>query len=427
MLPKPYYETELGKLYHGQSLDVLKRLPGESVQCCVTSPPYWGLRNYDIDSVIWDGSHGCKHVWGNETGLKRSARDDQYYNGRPYSMSANKRREPQQGRFCQLCGAWWGSLGLEPTPELYINHIVQCFQKVWRVLKNDGCLWLNLGDSYAASRSYQVSDNKNPAAGPSIHLGRSTPPKGYKQKDLIGMPWQVAFALRSDGWYLRSAIPWVKRNPMPESVKDRPTDALEYVFLLSKSRKYFYDKDAIKLQASPDSHRRYARGRSNDHKYSDGGPGNQTIAKSFSHMRKPGVTPKSAPAGSGIKANESFHERVCDIVEKRNFRNTDLFYQSINPSHGMIFCNDEMVGIDVNPKGYKGAHYATFPPKLIDPFILAGCPEDEIVIDPFFGSGVTGKECERLKRRWIGIEISEQYCKLAVERIEAERKQLKWC
>ena len=382
---KPYWESDAGKIYHGHVLNVLKELQDESVHMCVTSPPYWGLRDYGIESQIWDGDPDCLHVWGDENKSYQRIRNGDkggLHEGRETNKAEkNIMLNPSQGQFCQLCNAWRGSLGLEPTPELFIKHQIQIFREVRRILRSDGTLFLNIGDSYCSQGGPQVKDTIGPDnAQNGAWSGKSRNGiNGMKPKDLVGIPWMLAFALRADGWWLRSGIPWVKRSAMPESCQDRPASALEHVFLLTKSQKYFFDMDAIKIKASADSHRRYARGRSNNHKWSDGGPGNQSIAKSFKHMR--GVTPKSAQAGSGIKANESFHAAAGDLVGSRNFRNTDLFYQSIQPPHGAIFCGDELVGLDINPQAEKAAHFACFPEKIPEVAILAGtsekgcCPE----------------------------------------------------
>jgi DNA modification methylase len=439
---KPYWESSDGEIYHGNVIDVLRELPDESLQMCVTSPPYWGLRDYGNEPVIWDDKIinykdkvlRCNHLWGDEKD-KQITKQTCYETGRaggdaraPANKTLDFKTEiVSQGQFCQKCNAWKGSLGLEPTPELFIQHMVQIFAEVKRVLRKDGTCWINCGDSYTSgNRTHRRgADSKNIPALQSFD--RPSQPQDLKPKDLVGIPWRLAFALQADGWWLRSGVPWVKRSAMPESVTDRPTSALEYVFLFSKSQKYHYDVAVIKIKASEDSHRRYARGRSDNHKWDDGGPGNQSIAKSFDHMVKaPGVTPKSAPAGSGIKANESFHAAVGDLVGHRNFRNTDLFYQSIKPPHGAIFYGDELVGIDVNPEGLKEAHFATFPRRLVEPLILAGCPAGGNVLDIFFGSGTVGVVSYKHNRKFIGIELSKKYLDdIAIPRIEKERKQLK--
>ena len=362
--------------------------------------------------------------------------------GHQGSHSATMR--PKVSAFCE-CGAWLGSLGLEPTPELYTAHIVEVFREVKRVLRADGTLWLNLGDSYASGKGTCF----NPGGGSSsLGQGRKAQgvhpldrgnkstlaASGLKCKDLVGIPWRVAFALQADGWYLRSDIIWEKRNPMPESVRDRPTKAHEYIFLLSKSATYYYDADAIKEPCSPDTHARYARGRGDNHKWADGGPGNQTIAtnrpgslfarppehvaprdrrgrnsrmnisrdaqhphEANGKARAPGVNPKCAAPGSGIKQNSSFSAAVKDIVPYRNKRTVWT----------------------IATKSFSGAHFATFPPALITPCILAGCPAGGVVLDPFAGAFTTSLVCQQLGRDSISIELSPAYIALGVERLEA--------
>ena len=304
----------------GNALEILPTLDAKSVHCCVTSPPYWGLRDYGVA----------------------------------------------------------GQLGLEPNPEEYVMKMVEVFSLVYRVLRNDGTLWLNLGDTYTSgNRTHRRdADSKNLAALQTFD--RIGTPPGLKSKDLIGIPWRLAFALQADGWWLRSACPWIKKNCMPESCKDRPTTAVEYVFLLSKSEHYFYDHEAIKITASTDTHARYARGRSDSHKYADGGPGGQTIAKTFNHMA--GVNPKAALGIVGReKQNPSFSAACKDIVGTRARRNSDWFFESFQ---GLL--QDEggnPLAFIVNSRGFKGAHFATFPEKLVEPCIKAGtsekgcCPE----------------------------------------------------
>jgi len=362
----------------------------------------WGLRDYQLPPTIWDSEPpdvcegGRDHVWGDEKNIScgnaPSNKSTLTTNSGKGPLPGNKYESSQkqfssQGQFCQVCQAWRGCLGLEPTPELFIKHMVEIFREVRRVLRKDGSLWLNMGDSYASGKGscFNPGGGENSLKGhaklkenKAYKLNRPNisdlDKMGLKPKDLCGIPWRLALALQADGWWLRSGIPWVKRSAMPESCSDRPASALEYVFLLTKSAKCFFDMDAIKKQSSPDSHRRYTRGRSNNHKWSDGGPGNQTIAKSMKHMI-PGVTPKSAPAGSGIKANESFHAAIGDLVGSRNFRNIDLFFESLEPPFGAIFAGDELVGLDINPKGFAAAHFATFPPRLPEVAILAGTSE----------------------------------------------------
>jgi DNA modification methylase len=239
----------------GDALEVLRTLPTESAHCCVTSPPYWGLRDYGVKPIVWGGDRAHRHEWGPSILLNASNHVDKRRwnharNGRGEEQPIEKRpgqrqRKIGQGEIC-ACGAWRGALGREPTPELYVTHIVAIFREVRRVLRDDATLWLNLGDTYSSGNrdSYdQVSDNKG-ARG--IRNTRPGQPSYLKPKDLIGIPWRVAFALQRNGWFLRSDIIWHKPNAMPESVTDRPTKSHDYIFLLAKSERYFYDGAAIR-------------------------------------------------------------------------------------------------------------------------------------------------------------------------------------
>lgn len=249
----------------------LQRLPSTSIQCIVTSPPYWGLRDYGIE----------------------------------------------------------GQIGLEDKLQQYINKLVSIFAEAKRVLRNDGVLWLNIGDGYTSgNRGYRAPDRKNPARAMNI---RPDTPEGLKSKDLLGIPWRLALALQADGWYLRSDIIWNKPNAMPESVKDRPTRSHEYIFMLTKKERYYYDYQAI----------------------------------------------------------------------KENGRNKRTVW-------------------NVNTAPFSEAHFATFPPALIDPCILSSTCEDDFVLDPFFGSGTVGVVCQEHKRRFVGIELNDEYVKIAKDRLCVE-------
>mgnify|MGYP002747840697 CR=1 FL=1 len=277
------------------ALYALRELPSESVNCCVTSPPYYGLRDYGLDAQI----------------------------------------------------------GREDTPEQYIWRLVEVFRELRRVLKDDGTFWLNIADTYCGS-------------------GMKA---GCKQKDLIGIPWLLAFALRSDGWYLRSDIIWLKENPMPESCRDRPSRCYEHVFLLTKSRSYYYDALAIAEPMAPSSIARYKRGRIGG-KYAEEIPG-QNKVQGLNQTRSGGYYEDGA---------------VPTVRNKR-----DVW--------------------QINPFLYKGGHFAAFPPKLVETCLLAGCPQDGIVLDPFLGSGTTAAVAKQMGRHYIGIELNPGYCALAEQRI----------
>lgn len=370
-------------ILQGDSAQMLRTLPEKICQTCITSPPYWGLRDY--------------------------------------------------GHAEQL--------GLEKTPEEYVRKLVEIFSEVKRVLRDDGVIWLNLGDSYAGSwgaMSYAGSDiaaRRFGADGGKIARPvTSRTSNGLKPKDLVGIPWMVAFALRADGWYLRSDVIWAKPNPMPESVTDRPTKSHEYIFLLSKSQRYYYDADAIKEPASYNTNARVSRVKMEEHKSAptaerngirgkyktpdgwdttkgEGGHGSihkegrekgyrGYKTKSQENGQSPqrhgkDIRPKTVAPGQGIKNNSSFDEALVQIVDERNKRTVWT----------------------VATQPYKEAHFATYPEDLITPCILAGCPESGIVLDPFFGSGTTGAAAKRFGRKYIGIELNPEYVKLAERRI----------
>lgn len=336
-------------IINGNSLNI--PLQDKSVQCCVTSPPYYGLRDYG--TAKWEGGDdGCDHtISGWSDNLKPDV-------NRP-------ERDGTKRQNCIKCGAKRidNQLGLEETPEAYVANMVSVFREVRRVLKDDGTLWLNLGDSYAHSlRQYGNAGELTTASKGVIIEGKKPLQVGYKEKDLIGIPWMVAFALRQDGWYLRQDIIWHKPNPMPESVKDRCTKAHEYIFLMSKSQQYYYDADAIAEEAVYDGRK--------DEKYK-GGKKDVSIA----------VHARWTKDDNGIR-----------IRNKRSVWT-------------------------ITTKPYSGAHFATFPPDLIEPCILAGSRRGDIVLDPFNGSGTTGMVSYRNGREYVGIELNPAYIDISKERI----------
>ena len=267
-------------ILEGDALQALSLLPSTSVQCVVTSPPYWGLRDYHIG----------------------------------------------------------GQIGLEKTLPQFLNHLVAIFNEVKRVIRDDGTLWLNIGDGYTSgNRGYRATDKKNPARAMAI---RPDTPDGLKPKDLQGIPWRLAFALQDDGWYLRSDIVWHKPNAMPESVKDRPTRAHEYLFMLTKSERYYYDYEAVK-----------------------------------------------------------------EIGSNGKLRNRRSVW-------------------NIHTQAFPGAHFATFPPSLIEPCIMASSKPDDFVLDPFFGSGTVGAVCEEQQRMYVGIELNPKYVALAANRLSAAQESI---
>jgi DNA modification methylase len=312
----------------GDCLETLKTLPEKSIQCCVTSPPYYGLRNYGVE----------------------------------------------------------GQIGLEETPEAYVTKLVAVFQEVKRVLKDDGVLWLNIGDSYWGSgkglygnrTSHGTEGKKQKTNQGSVNVPRAsvcdTSEVHLKSKDLIGIPWLVAFALRADGWWLRQDIIWAKPNPMPESVKDRCTKSHEYIFLLTKSARYYYDAAAIAEPVTQSSMDRINR---------------HGFENQIGSTRVPGKT------NGNMKAVFSKNLMV-DGQQLRNKR--DVW--------------------TVTTKSYKGEHFATFPPDLIEPCILAGSRIGDTILDPFNGSGTTGAVSVKHGRNYIGCELNPDYIELSKKRIE---------
>lgn len=348
------------EIRHGDALDELRKMPDESVQCVVTSPPYWGLRDYGVD----------------------------------------------------------GQLGLERSPAEYLEKMVTVFAEVRRVLRSDGTLWLNMGDAYNAGTSKsRVASTLEGSHGylADPHIKRRVHAYGLKPKDLIGMPWRLAFALQEDGWWLRQDNIWHKTNPMPESVTDRTTKAHEYVFLLAKSRRYYYDAMAIAEPSSPDTHARAARGRSDHHRYADGGPGNQTIAKGAPSIdRVPGVNPK-AKVPTGWDISDGGHRERTGRYPKSK-QNASFAAVVVDP---VAFRNKRSVWT-LSTEPFKGPHYATFPTKLVIPCILAGCPLGGLVLDPFSGAGTTVLVALRLGRRGVGIELNPKDVSLSRQRIVAD-------
>ena len=369
------------KLINGDALAMLKTLPSDSVDCCVTSPPYYALRDYGTGH--WEGGDpNCPHYrtskYSEATATGHKAMMD---NGSPVGDAIYK-------SVCPLCGAIRvdEQIGLEETPEEYIEKLTNVFREVRRVLKPGGTCWINIGDSYwgSGSRGFDfgntITEKSKIQAGSKGTIDLSNVPalKGnagsYKDKDLIGIPWMLAFALRADGWYLRQDIIWAKTNCMPESVTDRCTKSHEYIFLLTKQPHYFYNADAIRTPISEVSPARVEYGWDSD-----------TPSSGGVHTKKMGE--RFAPAKGANKR--------------------DVW--SVNTSGGY--------------SDHDGAHYASYNPKLIEPCILAGSPEGGIILDPFNGTGTTGVVAIKYDRKYIGIDLSEKYIAMSTRRLEKETEQ----
>lgn len=361
------------RILTGDCRDVLKSLPDESVHCVVTSPPYWGLRDY---------------------GTGRSG------------------------------------IGLEATLPEHIAALVLVFQEVKRVLRKDGTLWLNYGDAYAGSWGAQsrgeapgeaskLSGGQVHAAPRGTHTGSAKRTPGLKAKDLMGLPWRLAFALQDDGWWLRSDIIWAKPNPMPESVTDRPTRAHEYIFLMSKSARYAYDAEAVKERAITDDMRRpYAPGQvdSRGSGHDRGGGSLRKIKMDESQdRRKQGFNQRwDAKERIGAKGNANGF-RGGSYVGGEPGPRTETGNQP-NPDASRNLRSVWEIGTEP----FKEAHFATFPTRLAETCIKAGCPAGGVVLDPFGGAGTVGLVADRLQRNAILIELNPEYAAMAERRIRGD-------
>lgn len=431
---------------HGtDALSALRQMADESVQMVVTSPPYWSLRDYGIEPIVWDETVECDHQWGSWTEVHderesqksgKSRTTDRFYGDESRKFDGNHQKHTA-GASC-ICGAWLGCLGLEPTPELYVQHIVQIFREVRRVLRKDGTLWLNLGDSYSGSGRGLNGDGSHSAkpgekqytnkgaldsggvgAKADMHdkrveagaIGRYwvAPPPGLKQKDLVGIPWMVAFALRADGWWLRSDIIWSKPNPMPESVTDRPTRAHEYIFLLTKSQKYFYDAEAIKEPIADSSIQRinqpnFENQTGGEKDYSNGTNPNRSARKSLENFAKGKGNAKTFRGGGAYTQSRSF-DNSADIERDSHG----------NEPNGTGLRNARSVW-SIATAPFPEAHFATFPTDLVIPCVLAGSKAGDVVLDPFGGSGTVGKVAIELGRKAILIEPKAEYVAMIEKR-----------
>ena len=352
----------------GDNRQALKELADASVQTVVTSPPYWGLRDYG--TANWTGGdESCEHI--KDPSKTKKFGNDEFNKNRP-SREATKLPGYYFKDLCELCGATFedNQIGLEQSPDDFIEQLCVVFDEVWRVLKDDGTIWVNLGDSYSAMRDSKASpDSLRTGDGTRVGSAANRNPEnlrkaGLKHKDLVGIPWRFAFAMQARGWYLRSDIIWHKPNPMPESVTDRPTKSHEYIFLMTKSPRYYYDHEAIKEDAIWAEEKRAGQGRL----HYDG--------------------KRQGEKGTG-------QENFVSIVDKKNKRSV----------------------WQVNVKGYKEAHFATYPTELIEPCILAGSKEGDTVLDPFSGSGTTGEVALKHGRHYIGLELNPDYAAISEKRI----------
>lgn len=484
------FSHSLVQIHHGNVFEVLPHLPAKSVNCCVTSPPYWGLRDYKTG--LWSGGDpSCNHE--KDCQRRYDDRKASTLDGGVADIAAAERALNSFRDWCGKCGARRvdDQLGAEPSPDCgtqgqaqcgrcYVCNCVRWCREVRRVLRDDGVFWLNIGDTYASGPG-----NRNGQSGSTLASSRTTaanlrdagslvsPVTNLPSGNLVGVPWRVALALQADGWMLRSECPWLKRNPMPESVDNRPSKSLEYVFMLTKGGGYFFDMEAVR-KASRSVYRS-----------SDFLPNSDKDAKE--------TTKRTAATGA------SRNGRSDDPVSNgRNFRNSDLWFESVDSPHGICGVEDDLVGLDVTINGFKGAHFATFPESLVAPLVKAstserGCcvacgaqwrrvverdrqatrpgnktkvvddgqrvanavsgnrdPQRHVtqtrtlgweptcqclsagitpctVLDPFTGSGTTAVVCHLLNRKFVGVELSEEYFEIAKRRIGTRLGAPEYC
>lgn len=365
---------EVNKIYQGNSLDILKQMPNESINCVMTSPPYWALRAYKTEPQIWDGVKGCEHQW-REQHYFTAGQSDKHTSG----IIRGLEKDWIAG-FCQNCSAWRGELGLEPDFNLYIKHLCDIFDEVKRVLRKDGTCWVNIGDTYGGSlqgrgASAPSKSGFQDVAGHSERFISGPPPTAnLMPKSLLMIPFRFAIEMCNRGWILRNTIIWHKRNCMPSSAKDRFTVDFEYLFFFTKYKKYYFETQYETAVTGAGMIQGIAKGKR------FGGQANA----------------KGTVSGFG--------ERVLrNSLEGRNKR--------------CVW--------SINPKPFKEAHFAVFPEELCITPIKAGCPENGIVLDIFFGAGTTGLVALKLNRKFIGIELNSKYIEIATKRLKPFLEQKK--
>lgn len=549
------------RVLQGDCRVVMASLEAASIQAVVMSPPYYGLRAYGTPPLIWDGDPACAHDFAIEVveqemrkGAGLAVLGEQYRGGGHKQGTEQLMKLRAERGFCRRCGAWQGHFGLEPTWQMYVEHMLEIFDGIWRVLRDDGTVWLNLGDCYATGagggavmggsaagtieggrvvdwgfRDRARGGRRRPAMGKHADLEgqiEEVPPNRLPQprmraKSKMLLPHRVAIALSDAGWIVRQDNIWHKLNPMPESTYDRTTTAHEYVFHLAKSTRtllwrhrdgrwsytkpvadyvwrnretreesreprhgwirvnlwrghdYYYDAAAIMEPSSPDSHARAARGRSDDHKWADGGPGDQTIAvlppvagsvyrpavagwdSSVGERRHgtvniqtvgvgAGERPrKGAPNGAASRAGTNSRENIDRVPEPRKAgvnpkaaaeeqnrnggpksrQNAD-YSQHLGATNDLVAFRNKRSVWPLATEAFRDAHFATFPTDLVRPCVRAGAPVGGWVLDPFGGSGTTAEVCDQEQRHCISIELNPEYVQMQENRLTPEHPTL---
>jgi DNA modification methylase len=459
-----YYQDNAVTILNADCREALAALPSGSVQTCITSPPYYGLRDYGLPPAVWGGDPEHEHVFG--------ATETAVLDNRT-TMNLNRRKGTDGGAWDQpradvvergaqcACGAWRGCLGMEPTPDAYVANLVAVFREVRRALRDDGTLWLNLGDSYAGyhgnkNATIPTSATNGWTRGTNENLRGDKRPQdiGLKQKDLLGIPWAVAFALRADGWYLRSDVVWNKPNPMPESVRDRPTKSHEYLFLLAKSADYFYDADAVREPLAESSVARisqptFARQTGGPKDYRNGTNPNRSARRALENLA---ADPKGRNRRSvwtiTTKPFKGAHFAVMppDLVEPcvlagtsargqcatcgapwgRVVETTGKTPREAMRDQGMARYGSAYDAANPNAINFSGAHWK-LPPRQRSTTgwkpscrCDAGEPVPQTVLDPFGGAATVGLVARNHGRRAVLVELNPAYCAIAADRLKQQ-------
>jgi site-specific DNA-methyltransferase (cytosine-N4-specific) len=420
-------EEWLNRVHCGNAFELLPFMPSESVDCVITSPPYYGLRTYgDLAEAIYGGDSSCEHEWVEER-MTLEHENRNFLKGAQEEVHGKKpttyirKFDDKTAGFCVKCGAWRGELGLEPNWRMYVDHLVELFREVKRVLKKSGSFWLNIGDTYASKSMNWTEEYANkPQWHPKEPIQRGI--GGYQPKCLMGIPWRVAFALIEDGWILRNAVIWFKPNHMPSSAKDRLTQTYEYLFHFVKSRRYYYCLDNIREPHKTESVERWNRAL-------------RQKADSNAKLRRKLLETTGVTVASMVPKWFEYSKHDLAVGRVENVAYTDPLhakgYHSLGKNPG------DLLSIPTRP--YLEAHFAVFPPELPLRSILASCPPDGVVLDPLAGSGTVAFTCELINHgkwdyfrlyvneaaksvkwnlKWILIEINPKYCELAKKRLQ---------
>jgi len=402
---------ELNVTHNENCMQGMKRIEDASIDCCVTSPPYLGLRDYGIATSTWEAVEYA----------------------------------PMPGMTPITVPGWKGCLGLERTIDDYIGHMVAVCREIRRVLKDGGTLWINIGDSYAGSRFGEAnypSEKKwkqSTNSGSTQVKGRGSERYGLKPKDLMMMPARLALALQADGWYLRQDIIWSKSNPMPESVTDRCTKSHDHIFMFAKQPKYYYDAEAIKEPCVQEEFANGFRGGAycNHATFDNAAGGTRKQTGNKKYYQPAGSigafgTPQSRrreKIPSGWDTDEgthgAFHREGRESKKRGEFQGKTKDFKGREAFRAVRDMRNKRDVWTVATKPFSEAHFATFPPALIEPCILAGCPLGGIALDPFMGSGTTGYVANMCGRNYIGFEIKREYCDIERKRTSRAAYQMK--